>query len=341
MKKNLSIKINKQIQILFVVFIVSCASTHISQPNWVTDYKYLYPESEYIVQRGSGATADEAKHYAVQAIAEYMSSQIHSKRIVNLKNVQYDDNIINEKYIENQIDVISDIEILGLEYTEPWKHRQTGTWYCVAYINRETAWKIYEPKIRVKRNKFYAFYQKAQEEQEPFFKIHYYGEAKKSGKTFIDSLSYAQMLSEKLTDEKYKNDIIFLSRISVLQEQVKQECPIYISIKDDESDIVYASINKTLSENGFVITKNKIQSIYIAEVDLEHNLNQINSVFFITPSATVSIKGNNGTVYSFTTNANRVSGLNESIVKIKACENVANVIRNQLAEDLNVNLGIE
>ena len=327
--------------IFFISMFLSCTTTRNSQPEWVDNYRVLFPESDYIVQRGSGNHADEAKNKAIQAIAEYMNTQVQSRRVLNLKTTQIDDNITEEKQIENQIIVTSDIELLGLEYTESWKEPKTKIWYCVAYIHRETAWNLYEPQIRLKKNDFYAFYNKAQEEKEPFFRIRYYSEAKKSGKIFIDSLSYAQLFSEKLTNIKYRKDLEILSTINMLQEQTRQGCPIYILVQGDVSDIVYSSANEVLSDCGLIITKKQNQAVYEADVKIEYNQKMMNGMIVMSPSVMLLLNGGNGSVFSFSTSTNRVNGLNENIVRTKACEEIAKIIEEKLLWDLNTSFGVE
>ena len=91
--------------------------------------------------------------------------------------------IQEETSIINDVQVMSQVELFGLEYTEPFYFKKEKKWYCVAFINRENAWIQYKPQIEIAKNTFEGLVKKLDKESDSFTKL-------KSLKTAITILSF-------------------------------------------------------------------------------------------------------------------------------------------------------
>ena len=51
------------------------------------------------------------------------------------------------------MNVTSEVEFIGLEFTESYYYKPEKKWYAVAYMIRDDAWVQYKPKIEAEKQK--------------------------------------------------------------------------------------------------------------------------------------------------------------------------------------------
>ena len=63
----------KKTVILFILcsFAAVCFAKPKSEPEWFKNYRSVFPNSEYLAQKGSGTTAEDAKTDAASQLARY------------------------------------------------------------------------------------------------------------------------------------------------------------------------------------------------------------------------------------------------------------------------------
>lgn len=319
---------------------VGCATNNassVSMPQWVCNYHDVYPETKYIAQLGTGSHQDESKNKAISEISYYMSTEVNSRRVVNYNSFELQNNdktsIETSRSIENNTAVTTDTKLTALECTEPYFEHKSKTWYCVAFIDREKAWKQYEPTMRVARDTFNELYLKAQEESEPVLRIRYYGAALESGKKFSDTLSYGELLSDTLTNTAFSGDMAHLSKIKSLQKQEMLKNPVFIKMSADSGTIIYNAVSKGFSDSGFILTKNRSAAAYVADVCVNYNEIKDDDFFISVPSIIIQLIGKKATVYSFTCEGQKTKAFSRAKVEEKASLMLADSINEQLASD--------
>lgn len=327
------------ILVVLSVFAFSCASVDIPQPDWVTNYRNVFPESDYITQRATGSSAEDAQEKATQAIAEFFSTGVESQRLINQKSIQLDDGTISESLeSSNVVSVTSNVNLVALETEEPWYDKASKTWYALSHVERKTAWEQYEPTVRLEKDNFYSFYDKAKSESEPILRIRYYSAALQAGKEFVDALSYAQFLSKSMTDNAFSADMLVLSSVKSEQQKEKLESQIFISVDTDSSNTVYAAVNNVLTSCGFNVTKDKAKSAYVATVNVQLNTRKEEDMLVMNPSITINLTGPKGSVYSYADSASKILSYDLEVGKKKACTALAKVLNENLQQDFNATL---
>ena len=71
----------KSIKILSIIFLFQIITLNLfakpaKMPDWVQNYRKVYPDSEYLCQRGSGKSAEEAKIKATADEANELASYL-------------------------------------------------------------------------------------------------------------------------------------------------------------------------------------------------------------------------------------------------------------------------
>lgn len=308
-------------------------------PDWVLNYQNVFPDSKFIAQKGNGKTADEAKSDAAANISFYFETNVNAKREVNFKSFESgtDENlkIKTEQNVVRETKIDTSTNLNAVEFTEPWKNKKDKSWHCVAFVEREVLWNQYEPELRVAKDNFKGYYEKAEKTQEPFEKIRMLGMAYNKGATFLEKLSYAQFLSETLTNQKYEQDILLLSQINSVQQKVKNEMPIFIEVKNDFGNMVYSVLSQLLEEDGFTIVKNRSDAVYIAEVILYFEQQTVNQILVFSPSVQISLKGENANVYTYSKECGTVKAYSDQVGMKKCVQKITDNLNANFKNDFN------
>ena len=191
-----------------IVFILSFVSTvcfakpKSVEPDWFKNYRTVFPNAQYLAQRGSGTTAEEAKTDAASQLARYFQSTVSANLSTTMSSITTGSSIQEETRVIDEVNVKSEVEFIGLEFTESYFYEAEKKWYAVAFIVREEAWFQYKPKIEGEKTKFYAFLKKANAEEDSYTKISLYKSAWKVSEDFMEKLEYGRIINPK-EEEKY------------------------------------------------------------------------------------------------------------------------------------------
>lgn len=274
-----------------------CFAKSSKMPDWVTDYRTIYPDSEYIVQRGRADTEETSRTEAIAQIARYFQTSVNANLKTRIQSVSRGQNVNEITTVVNDVDVMSQVDLFVTECTDPYYNKKEKKWYCLAYINRENAWIQYSPTVDGAKSEFYAMYKNAEKETDPFSKCIAYGKAWKSGIQFLEKLEYARILNPK-KEAAYSTDRTAVSEIPSLILQEQQNCRIYLSVSGDYGNIISSVITEVFSKNGFMISKSSGGTNYTAQIFVESNAQGSDPVS-IFPSLDLKITSKDGrTVFS-------------------------------------------
>lgn len=264
-------------------------------PAWVHDYKSMYPEKYFIVQRGRADTEEESKTDAVAQIARYFKTQVNANLTTSLLSITQDDKIIEETKVVSNVEVMSQVELFLIEFTETYYNKKEKKWYCVAFINRENAWNLYESQLKIAKSVFTNFYEKAESEKESFIQILLYQQTLQKGKDFLEKLEYGSLLNYAKSKE-YEDVKKQISIVPIKIQECIGKTSIKLDISGDYGDIFKNTVINIFSKMGFVVSKN---GLYILKVVVKPNSTGSNPLS-IQPSIDLSITNKNAkTLYSF------------------------------------------
>ncbi|MGP1458721.1 MAG: hypothetical protein ACTTKL_05370 [Treponema sp.] len=281
----------------FLSPLLSCASASLPAPDWFTNYRTVFPDSEYIAQRGRANTEENAKTEAVAQIARYFQTSVNANLKTSVESVSSGERVFESTSIVNDIEAKSQVDLFAVEYTAPYYFKAEKKWYCTAYIEREKAWTQYKPAVDGAKSEFYAMKKNGESESDPFSKIVLYKKTQGSAQSFLKKLEYARLLNAK-KESAYSDDRRAVSELPSLIAAEQEKCSVYINIQGDYGNIVRSALAKTLSNNGFHIAKTSGTAVYTANAVIENNAQGTDPVT-IYPNLDLKITNKNGkTVFS-------------------------------------------
>ena len=266
-----------------------------SEPEWFQNYRNVYPNKEYIAQRGSGTTAEDARTDAASQLARYFQSTVSANLSTTMSSITTGSSIQEETRVIDEVNVTSEVEFIGLEFTESFYYKSEKKWYAVAYMIREDSWIQYKPKIEAEKTKFYAFLKKAESEDDSFTKVSLYKNAWKVSSDFMEKLEYGRIINPS-EEDKYSADRTAIAELPAKIEKEQKNLTIFVNLKGDYGNIVETSIKTALEKGGFIVGSS---GNYTADVIVSSNPNGENPVT-IMPAVIVSIKSSEGkAVFSY------------------------------------------
>ncbi len=291
MRKNLIVII------LTFVSAVCFAKPKFVEPDWFKNFRTVFPNAQYLAQRGSGTTAEDAKTDAVSQLARYFQSTVSANLSTTMSSITTGSSIQEETRVIDEVNVKSEVEFIGLEFTESYFYEAEKKWYAVAYMIREDAWIQYKPKIEAEKTKFYAFLKKAESEDDLFTKISLYKNAWKVSSDFMEKLEYGRIINPK-EEEKYSADRTEISELPAKIEAEQKKLTVRVNLKGDYANIVETAIKSSLGKCGFVVGAN---GNYTADVVVSSNPVGENPLA-IYPAVIVTVKNSRGkAIYSYET----------------------------------------
>lgn len=257
--------------LLFALAGITFAKPAEKNPSWVNDVESEFPQRRYIAKCGSGKKADSAKADALSLIAAYLKTTVESKLTVTASDTG---KRASEKVqLDESINVFSDIQLSGVEYTEVYYSKKNRRYYCTAYIDRNYAWKIYEPEVKSQQKLFYEFYNKAEEllKSDPLAAGSYFDKAVLQGNKFLAALEYGCLLNDS-AQAIYGNDRNIVASVPKKQKEAVESILVKVETAGDYQNIITAKIKKELTQCGFILTENEAAAKYKAVLTVNQNL---------------------------------------------------------------------
>lgn len=326
----------------FLCFFVFPASSS-KAPEWVLNCENVYPPENFFSAEGTGKSAEEAKNIALTNLSYFFKTSVTSARDVKFKT--YLDSSEGHSTLKKEgevsgsskIDVSADLN--SVEFTQPWRNRKTKEWHCLAFIERESLWKQYEPELCASRNSFMDFFFKAEKAGEPFEKLRLLQIARKQGVDFLEKLSYAEFLSSKLTDEKYSQDIKPFAALPGMIQSIKNQNPVYVHVSQDSGNAVYSAVSQVMSELGFAVVKDRKNAGFDVEVDVSLENYMDADIYVYSPAVQVEFLGKGGSVYVYSKDCETVKVFTESRGIKRCIQSVTNVLKTDFSQNLKSVLG--
>lgn len=299
-------------------------------PEWVKNHNAVFPPTEYIAFQGSGNKAETAKNNAVSGLSYYFSTQVSSKKELNYKSTEISEKnkstFFSQQDVSSVTNVSTNMNLVAVEFTDVYYDKKAKTYYCVAYMNIETAWSQYKPTVNRARDNFYGFYKKGTEDTDSFSRIRFLGYAYNAATEFLDTVSFAQIISESKVTAEYGNDMQVMAKVNSVLQSEKIKNKLFITVNEDSSDVVFSAVSGVFNDEGFSITQNRDEATYNVYAEIDYNQSQDGKIIVMRPSVRVVVAGNSGDVYSFSCNTPRVTQYTEKRAKEKSAVAAARAV---------------
>ena len=297
-------------------------------PVWVNDYRSVFPDSEYIAQRGSGDSAEKAITDASASLARYFQMTVNA----NISTTMTEE----KTTVVDEVQVKSDVKLFGMQFTEPYRYKKEKKWYAVAYIKRSDAWTQYKPIVEQSSKTFIEKYRKIIEEQDSFSQIALCQNASEAGKELMSRLEYARIISPK-NEASYQSDRDRVAKIPVLFDEAKGKCIIYLDCPGDYNNVLMAAVSSAFSNAGMTVSKSKSQANYICTIDVDDNVTGSDPLT-INPAVSIRMVDLSGrAVYSHEcASADKTISYTMDNAKKKGYPKFAKDVEKSLFDDLNI-----
>lgn len=299
---------------LSVLLAAGCASSPSgnsgAEPDWLLNYRSAFPREKYIVQKGEGSKRDEAISDATAQIARYIQSEVDSRLSSSIKQMvtgEGADAVASQEIsTEERTEINSTVTLLNLE-SESYFVKSEKVWQAVAFIEREEAWKRFEPQVQDSLVSFNAAFKKATAEDEPFIANIYYRSAWEAGKILLEKLEYARVISEE-KESAFSSARADVASIPARILENTLESSISLSVSGDNGGIIETAVRSTFSDLG--LTVGEANGRYNLSVVISDNqTGSADTIFKIYPDVKISMVGKSGkTIYSYQLKWNEPNG---------------------------------
>lgn len=306
----------KKLRFAAVLFLL--AANVFAAPSWVTDQgrRKVFPESEYISALGTAFNEETAKNKAASAISEYIKTEVSSSTKSRYSESEKAGNVTEESFLEEEVSLISNSDLYALEYTEVWKEEESGRFYCVAFIEKASAWKIVRQKMEKISLEISSLFEGAEEDRSGFWKTLSYGEIVSYEKEFYSLFDFANMVTKSgLADFTPSVENIQTSKNILLKSKTSEK--IFLKVQNDKNGTVYRALAAYFEANGFDVSSERGKYVCNAIVTVE--VRDDKSSFVSYPGLTLTVTDVFGNqIASYNTTGKKTVGFNKDSTIEKA-----------------------
>ena len=292
----------------------------------------------YVAQRGSGGTAEEAQTQALASLSRYFKTQVNAKLTTSLVTMQHNDEVDEESLVQDDVSVQSQVDLFGVETTEPYFSENLNKWYCVAYLEKEYAYSQIESQIEMAQAIFLNFVDRAKSERDGIAKRSAYKLAWEKGKNFISTLEYGRLLNPD-ADEMFSEAKSIFFEIPALMSDENSKLTVRLYLSGDYENIISTVVAQSFSDAGFIISE---EGVYIARIYI--NLNESGSSPLVAfPSIKLELSSQDGSaVFSYRDKVEKKTvSYSEDSAKKKSYPLLAKLIENNLTAGLREKFGTD
>ena len=311
---------------------LSCATVQTSQaPLWTADAEAVFPNRDFIAQKGYGIDRKNAENDALSAISRYFSMTINTSAREAIRVTDEGSTSV----IDSETFVNSQANLFAVNYTEPWYNQTANQWETVAYINRAEAWDIFEPRLRQKADAFRVLVEEADRQREPFTKILLYSNALSlvAAEELMEQFFFADALNP-LGASFFSDTRSLISELPATIERNVANAGIYVECENDYNGSIYTAVAAVFSNAKFPVAKEKSSALYVCMVVVGENAQQLNAGTFYYPTVSITLNGRNGVVASYNNTLERIGAADANVAKRRAYDAIANEIQKSLFESL-------
>jgi hypothetical protein len=294
----------------------------------------VYPEDKYIAQIGQGASLEAARAAAVAEISRYFSQEVETS-IASYESLMERGGALTTRSLDSETFIRSQTELFAVRYGESWLNQRENQWETAAYIDRDEAWAVFEPRFRREAEAFEALYEAAENEVEPFKKVlrFYAADNYRYSREFENTSFFGQILSPDRMNTGFAETRTHIAAIPQKLDNAKRKAIVYINCPSDFENILNNAFASKFTALGFPVTKTKAEAAAVCVVTVDEGRQERELGIFYSPSLQAVISGNSGTLFAYSAKAARASAVTPDVAKRRAYAT--------LAEEINKGFTIE
>ena len=311
------------------LWLSACASAPPAPPpEWDASpsaIRRVFPDGEYIAQRGWGATREEAETRAAAELGRFISSQISANRGYAIQTSGNDEtvNTSDEAYVRTRIN------LFGIRYAaDAWYSRNAKEWRTVAYIERAEAWAVYEPDFRRQAAAFDGLYAAAEAETDPFKKALRFIAAGNFARSaeFENANLFGQILFPERMNAGFAAVRERIAAIPQKTDEARRNAAVYIDCPVDFESLLANAFASRFSALGFPVTKARNAAAAVCAVTVDEGMQKRDIGIFYFPSLRAAVSGSSGALFAFSAGGERASAVTPDVAKRRANQSLADAV---------------
>jgi hypothetical protein len=323
-----------------IFFIVGCASEPQNArdaPEWAKNLESVYPRETYLTGQGAGKSREDAEAAALAAIARIFSVEVKSSIEARESFLSQDGVTRETQELTTETFIDSSVHLFSLRYDRsPWQNPQTKEWETVAYIHREEAWRIYEPRLKSAADAFMAAFDAAGGAEDPVSEYSRYRAAAlgRPAEEARAALAFAQVLHPEKA-KAYSSVQNALGDIVRREEDARGRAVISVSCSNDFENIVTGAIIEAFRQGGFKMVGGGERGTNRAEAAIDESMQTLEVATFYTPRITLTVSGEGKTLFTWAVVGERHGAWNPAVAKRHAYNALALKIKESLLREFN------
>jgi hypothetical protein len=323
-----------------LLFVAACAGTPrtAEPPAWAHNVEDVYPRTAYIAQRGEGRTRQEAELAALGALSFYFESEISAGQSGRRVWTEQNGVTNTESRTETETTVRSQTRLTAVRYAEdPWYNPAAGAWETVAYLDRNEAWTLYEPRAKKVSDTLLALVTEAEHEAEAFVRALRFGTAAAyaEGEEFNVVREFAQALYPAKAQVLFGDADAAVSALPEKIDAARRNARVFIDCSPDMDGLIAGAAAAAWGAEGFPVERDREAAACVCVIRVDEGEQKMDSGVFYNPALTAVVNGNSGALFSFTVKAPRQSGINPDVARRRAYTALASVFKETFPGELN------
>ncbi len=284
----------------------------------------------YIAQVGYGETKADAEQNALAAISKYFSMQIS---VSTSEHATVSDGRA-QSTVTDDVLVTSETELFSVQYTKPKFDKKQKLYEVTAYIDRQAAWEVYEPRLEERVRSFLGFFSLAEKEVDPLSQMLKFTRALQNAEESELEKRFA------FADSLYPDGAAFYSstreKLSLLESKIRSlsgKSRVFVACENDHEDILLRGVQEIFSNAHIQVVDSKEKADYVCTIFATENMQSLPAGTFYTPSFTLQITKSEKAVYSASGKAKKTGAKNEKIARQRAYSALSESVKNALKKD--------
>jgi len=323
------------------ILLATCASAPSEPPSWDASHgamEQAFPNSEFIAQRGRGATRIAAEADATAAIARFLNSEVVSRIAILEQGWEQNGEAGARTEIEAEIFVQAQMQLFGIRHTpDAFFDRRHGEWVTVAYINRAEAWQVYGPRFLQQAQTFAQLFEAAENESDPFRKALRYTAAQDFARSpdFQNAESLGQLLFPAMMDAEFTAVRTKLVTLPQRAGDARRNAPVFIDIPVDFESLVHSAFSRRFIALGFPVTNDRNTAVAVCHVTIEEGRQERQLGIFYFPRVQAVISSPTGTLFTFSAEAGQQAAVTPDVAKRRAYQALADIVLSSFSLETN------
>jgi len=327
----------KTVGILAVALLLSSCITMTGsssrRPGWMDDKYSLYPEDDYMVEIGQGASLKDAKRNAAASLAQIFKTSIKVETTVQTRYKELSSGgsiqASEETSFDENITQLADQELINVNFGESWTN-ELGQVHVIAYIDRQMTAQIYRGRIQENDQTIRSFLGRFEVESSRLRQYAYLDAAyvvAQANRVLKEQLEIINLMMSRTVMLTYDLDDIRNSR-----RETAQNMSFRIFIENDDEGKVEALIAEELTSLGFTLDPLGLLSVQgalsLEKVELDNKYENLK--YYLK----IDITDEHGSPVVSLEENDRVSALSDSDVRNRAYVEMEKALKKELVGKL-------